>query len=403
MFRFLNSTICQAALLGLVVLSPSAYAKYKVLYTFACGSDGCAPEAPLIFDGAGNLYGTTVGGGAHGYGTVFRLAPHGAESVLYSFKAGADGASPYAGVVMDEAGNLYGTTSVGGGSGCGGQGCGTVFKIAPDGSETVLHAFADVPDGANPSGGVVLDRKGNLYGTTVSGGTGTSCYVSCGTVFKLAPDGTETVLYSFQGGSDGGTPYASPIIDKAGNLYGTTIYAGSGNCISGCGVVFKVAPDGTETVLHAFDFSDGSYSYAPVIMDKSGNLYGTTGWGGPSGLGTAFKLAPDGTTTVLHAFPDSANDGQNPYAGLAFDGRGNLYGTTTQGGKICGNYGSSCGTIFKIGQDGTETIVHALKKGHGDGIVPYAGLAVDRTGNLFGTTSTTTWYRAGGTVFEVTQ
>ena len=403
MLRLLKANIFQAVLLVAVAFSQPAHAAYRVLYTFACGSDGCGPNGPLILDHKGNLYGATIGGGAYGYGTVFRLARDGTETVLYSFKAGDDGAYPSGGVVLDSAGSLYGTTSSGGGTGCGSYGCGTVYKLAPDGTETVLHVFTDVPDGANPDGGVVIDKKGNLFGTTSSGGTGTNCEGSCGTVYKLAPNGTETVLYAFQGGSDGGNPYAGLIMDKAGNLYGTTTYSGSSDCISGCGVVFKVSPDGAETVLLAFDFTDGSYPYAGVTMDKSGNLYGTTGWGGDTGLGTVFRLARDGTVTVLHAFPETPHDGANPYAGVIFDGQDNLYGTTIQGGRVCGNYGSSCGTVFELAPDGSEIVLHAFRIRKGDGIEPDAGLSKDANGNLYGTTSSTTWHRGGGTIFELTK
>jgi uncharacterized repeat protein (TIGR03803 family) len=260
----------------------------------------------------------------------------------------------------------------------------------------VLHAFAGGNDGSTPTAGLVRDKSGNLYGTTFSGGS----QASSGTVYKLARDGTETVLYAFQGGSDGGNPYAGLIMDKAGNLYGTTEYSGSGNCISGCGVVFKVAPGGTETVLHAFDYSDGSYPVAGVIMDKAGNLYGTTACGG-SVEGTAFKLARDGTETVLHNFTDRP-DGANPYGSLVMDKSGNLYGTTFQGGEECGNYGSSCGAVFKIAPDGTETVIHAFHKLKGDGILPFAGLITDGKGNLYGTTTALTWQSATGTIFELT-
>lgn len=402
MFRLSGSKVILTVAFAAVVLSPAAHAKYTVLYTFACGGDGCGPEDAPVFDSAGNLYGTTASGGTYGYGTVFKLSPDGAETVLYSFKGGNDGAYPYGGVILDKAGNLFGTTNAGGGNGACNNGCGTVFKLAPDGSESVLHGFAGGSDGSAPTAGVVADSSGNLYGTTDAGG-GNGCYGGCGTVFKLAHDGNETVLYAFQGASDGGNPYAGLIIDKAGNLYGTTTYAGSGNCVAGCGVIFKVTPGGTETVLHAFDFEDGSYPYSGVTMDRSGNLYGATAWGGPSGLGTVVKLARGGTVTVLHAFPDAPSDGANPYGSVVFDRKGNLYGTTNSGGRICGDYGSSCGTVFKLAPDGTETILRAFRKKKGDGILPYAGLTQDAKGNLYGTTSRRSWNRGGGTVFELTK
>src|SRR5215469_2122652 len=286
--------------LPLAILIPlnTANAAFHVRYTFTGGSDGSGPSSSLIFDNAGNLYGTTQGGGANRNGTVFKLTPSGTETVLYSFKGGNDGADPFGGVIADKAGNLYGTTYSGGGN----AGCGIVFKLAPDGTESVLHVFGSGRDGCNPWAGVVMDAAGNLYGTTVSGGgTGCSPY-GCGTVFKIATDGTETVLHAFADVPDGANPYSPLLMDKAGNLYGTTEYGGTNLPAGSVGTVFKIAPDGTESVLHAFDYTDGSYPTAGLIMDKAGNLFGTTAWG--SIIGAVFKLAPDGTETVLHTFTD---------------------------------------------------------------------------------------------------
>jgi uncharacterized repeat protein (TIGR03803 family) len=231
------------------------------------------------------------------------------ETVLYSFKGGSDGSNPAAGLIVDSSGNLYGTTfNGGGGSGCGSDfGCGTAFKLAPDGTETVLHAFTGGSDGGLPEAGLIADGSSNLYGTAYQGGAS-----NLGVVFKLAPDGTETVLYSFKGGGDGGVPAGTLIADSSGNLYGTTSEGGGSGCFgNGCGTVFKLAPDGTETVLHAFTGgSDGAHPNVALIADGAGNLYGTTGGGGITlcyeGCGTVFKLAPDGTETVLHAFTGAA-------------------------------------------------------------------------------------------------
>ncbi len=197
------------------------------------------------------------------------------ESVLYAFQGGADGAFPRAGLVADKKGNLYGTTSAGGGPSdstycnhdLGQQGCGIVFKVALDGTETVLYAFRNVSDGAGPVAGLITDRAGNLYGTTFAGGTGG------GTVFKLAPNGRETVLHDFQGGNDGGQPAGGLLADSAGNFYGTTAQGG-GNAD---GIVYKLAPDGTETVLHTFEGverDDGDISTAALIANKNGTLFG---------------------------------------------------------------------------------------------------------------------------------
>ncbi|HEY3778600.1 MAG TPA: choice-of-anchor tandem repeat GloVer-containing protein [Rhizomicrobium sp.] len=404
MLRCLGSKFVLSTFLALAALAlpGSSQAKFRVLYTFKGGSDGSGPVASLIRDAAGNLYGTTEYGGTSGFGTVFRFAPDGTETVLYSFAGGEDGAYPAAALIMDGSGNFYGTTVGGGNGGCEGEGCGTVFKLAPDGTETVLHAFAGGSDGSGPAAGLIMDISGDLYGTTAAGG-GTGCYsYGCGTVFKLAPDGAETVLYAFQGGSDGGNPSAGLIADKSGNLYGTTQYGGTGGIVS-AGTVFEVTPDGQEKVLWDFcskdSCEDGEFPVAGLIRDKAGNLYGTTTWGGI--VGTAFKLAPDGTLATLHGFTDDP-DGANPFGGLVMDKAGNLYGTTESGGKECGDYGSSCGIVFRIAPDGTETVLHAFRKGKGDGILPQAGLVKDGRGNLYGTTPTLTWHSGGGTIFEIT-
>ncbi len=267
-----------------------------ILHSFAGGTDGATPIAGLVMDSSGNLYGTTYSYGSLGGGTVFKLTPGtgGAytETILHSFAGGTDGANPYAGLVMDSSGNLYGTTFGGGGS----SSYGTVFRLTPatGGSyiETILHSFAGGTDGANPYAGLVMDSSGNLYGTTESGG-GSSNH---GTVFKLTPGTggtyTETILNSFAGGTDGVNPYAGVVMDSSGNLYGTTEYGGSSNS----GTVFKLTPGTggtyTETILHSFagGTNDGSYPFAGLVMDSSGNLYGTTQTGSSGGNGTVFEI-----------------------------------------------------------------------------------------------------------------
>jgi uncharacterized repeat protein (TIGR03803 family) len=328
-----------------------------VLYTFRKNSKGQAvhgetPSGSLLLDGAGNLFGTTESGGADGYGTVFKLTANGTETVLYSFKGwvAGDGGVPLAGVAADSEGNFYGTTMMGGsivnGTGCN---CGTVFKIAPDGSETILHSFAGVQggDGANPRAGVLLDSSGALYGTTFEGGTNPDSY---GTVFKIAADGTYSMLHSFrsQNAGDGACPYAGLIMDGAGNLYGTTTEYGA----SDAGTVFEVKPDGTEVVLYSFgstgDYSDGDAPMGSLIADGKGNLYGTTAsGGGGEGWGVVFKLAPGGKETVLHAFA-GARGGWNPHAGLVME-NGHLFGETLSGGKMSACNGG-CGLVFAVDQ-----------------------------------------------------
>jgi uncharacterized repeat protein (TIGR03803 family) len=343
-----------------------------VLYSFTGGGDGGEPQSTLIWDKSGNLYGTTIQGGANNLGTVFELTPDGTEAVLYSFKGGEyDGAFPQAGLIADAKGNLYGTTESGGSSVCGG-GCGTVFEVAHNGAEQVLYEFGGSPDGAYPIAGLVADSSGTLFGTTLGGGIQSNfCGVGCGTVFKLAPHGKshwkESLIYFFLGGGNDATnPGSNLIFDKAGNLYGTANLGGDYNVcfFGGCGAVFKLSPTQgiwTETLLHTFEGgSDGSSPYAGLIEDKSGNFYGATFEGGSgnkicndlsSGCGVIFKLAPDGTETILHKFSGAPKDGESPQASLFADGKGNLYGTTVEGGASHNCFENmGCGTVFKIGK-----------------------------------------------------
>ncbi len=359
--------------------------KETVLYSFQGGTDGEDPYAGLIMDNAGNLYGTTWYGGTAGTGTVFKLDPTGKETVLYSFQGGADGEDPYASLIMDNAGNLYGTTYSGGTCGDG-----IVFKVDPTGKETVLYNFQGGADGANSRGGLVMDSTGNLYGTTLYGGTSSNCSVSlgCGTVFKLDPTGKKTVLYSFQGGTDGSLPYAGLIMDSAGNLYGTTGGGGKG------GTVFEMDPTGKKTVLYSFQGSpDGKFPTASLIMDSAGNLYGTTVGGGTVDGGSVFKVDSTGKETVLYSFTYTNDDGFEPAASLIMDTAGNFYGTTDYGGA------NADGTVFKLDATGDETVLHSFPDADGDGLFP-GGLIMDSAGNLYGTTvggGTASF----GTVFKV--
>lgn len=375
---------------------------YKVLYAFSGGSDGAQPLAGLIRDSAGNLYGTTQGGGLTpglctltGCGVVFKLDPTGKETVLYRFTGGADGLYPTAGLIQDSAGNFYGTTSAGGLSddGCG---CGVVFELDPaTGKETVLHAFTGA-DGSAPSGTLLLDKAGILYGTTAEGGLSGGCGGGgCGVVFKLDPaTGEESVVYTFSGAADGGQPTAGLIQGSAGNLYGTTSAGGllsdEGGCGQGCGVVFKLDPTtGTETVLHAFNFTvleagaDGGTPVASLIQDSAGNFYGTTENGGAFGWGVVFKLDVNDQESVLHSFTGGA-DGATPRAGLVQDPAGNLYGTTLQGGT--GTFFTN-GVVFKLDRSGAETVLHTFSASGEEGENPEAGLLIDSAGNLYGTAS----------------
>ena len=378
----------------------SAHAQtYSVLYTFT-GPDGASPTAGLALDAQGNLYGTTFYGGntscdaPYGCGTVFKLDTTGKETVLHSFTQTPDGAYPDAGLVLDAEGNLYGTTIAGGAySGIYGNGGGTVFEIASAGVETVLYSFclkANCTDGDSPSG-LVRDAQGNLYGTTESGGGHLrSCEnLSCGTIFKVYKKGKKFVedrLYSFTGKADSGNPKAGLVLDSQGNLYGTTTYDWGHD---EWGTVFKESVVGgkwKETVLYHFTGGVGTAPYAGLVLDAQGNLYGTTAGGGTYDQGTVFKLDTTGKETALYSFTGTAGDGASPQAGLVRDAQGNLYGTTVSGGDASCDAPYGCGTVFKIDASGNETVLYRFTGTGGDGEFPYAGLVQDGQGNLYGTT-----------------
>lgn len=390
-----------SALIGcsliLVLLSTSSAARAKiekVLYSFTGGSDGGHPNGALIEGPTGVRYGTTTYGGNFncplGCGTIFQLDGSNV-TVLYSFTGGADGAQPIDGLLLDSGGNLYGTTYTGGA-----DNFGTVFKLTPDGVHTVLYSFTGGSDGANPNGDLVTDAQGNLYGTTIGGGTG-ACTGSCGVVFRLTPAGHETVLHAFTGSAaDGGNPYAGVVRDRQGNLYGTTTAGGS----SGNGTIYQVSRRGGEVVLHHFAGSpaDGARPYDRLLLDAVDNLYGTTLTGGADtrcsgGCGTVFEIAQDGTYNLLHSFIDNLKDGTNPTAGLDADAAGNLYGTTVSGGA----YGE--GTLFKVTPDGDESIVYSFA-GTPDGQTAQNRVMVKANGSIFGTTSMG-GANNQGTIFEI--
>ncbi|MGA7080201.1 MAG: choice-of-anchor tandem repeat GloVer-containing protein [Terriglobales bacterium] len=325
-------------------LSPNGNGGWNetVLYSFTGKKDGVYPFAGLVQDASGNFYGTTVSGGAKNKGTLFKVTPAGTETVVHSFGEG-DGKQPYAGLIMDAQGNLYGTYSIGPYTTKGG-----VFKITPDGTETVLWSFRYAGDGKSPYAGLVMDAQGNLYGTTSEGGSAgyagpgrDRCDHGCGTVFELSPTGSETILYAFEGErkNDGAGPfYAGLVMDAQGNLYGTTDLGGA----FGYGTVFKVTPAGTETLLYTFTGgTDGGSPFAGLLLDARGNLYGTTYRGGLYNEGTVFEVSASGTEGVLYSFTGGA-DGASPQAGLVMDAQGNLYGTASAGGS------SGAGAVFEV-------------------------------------------------------
>jgi uncharacterized repeat protein (TIGR03803 family) len=388
----------------LLISAAIAAAQEKVLYSFYDSGGTVLPQAGVISDAAGNLYGTTFYGGLNGMGMVYELSPTGngwRRTVLHSFSVdGVDGYFPTGGVIFDSAGNLYGTTEFGGSGNCNvGFGCGTIFELSPDGQggwiETILHEF-NGSDGWQAHAGLVLDSAGNLYGTTANGGT-----FSQGTVFELSPanDGTWNLktLHHFSGGMGGAVPWGGVILDRSGNLYGMTNQGGSINthCTYGCGTVFELIPPNTSSgwtgkILHNFSTpGDGHYPYGSLVFDSAGNLYGTTGSGGGNyDKGIVFELTPSSSgqwsEKVLHNFNDSPLDGSTPSANLVFDSAGNLYSTTLGGGS------ENKGIVFELTPGGgsvwTEAILHNFGQLAGDGTNPNGGVILDARGNLFGAT-----------------
>jgi uncharacterized repeat protein (TIGR03803 family) len=395
----------------IVTSSVSAYAavpKLQVLHSFTGGTDGYEPLANLVADAAGNLYGTTVEGGSTEYcggigcGIVFELvapkSPNGVwkENVLYRFTGSADGAYPEAGLVLDDQGNLYGTTQIGGifdGLCVAGQtdlGCGVVFELSPNSggswAETVIHGFTGQNwDGAYPVANLIFDSSGNLYGTTeLSAGCPSSCGFldGDGIVFELTPNGsqnwTETILYQFDTGVDGAVPLAGLTFDQAGNLYGTTSTGGANQL----GTVFEVMPPilqgGQWTLSTLYSFTSSGGPRGGVIFDSSGNLYGTTG----NGDGTVFELSPAGNgvwiESILYAFGEGRT--AMPYGGLVSDRSGNLYGTTI---------GKTCGCTFRMQNNNGNWNEAELDffTGQNGPCGPAAGLIFGKGGAVYGTSA----------------
>ncbi len=400
-----------------------------VLYGFGSSTDytyGYYPVSNLTFDAAGNLYSTTVGGGANptAFGTVFELTPSSGgvwtPKVLADF--GISSGSPNGGVIFDSAGNLYGVT-VGGGAYQGG----VVYELTPQAgggwTEKWLHQFGQGTDGKAAIGNLAFDSAGNLYGVTYEGGL-----YGRGTVYELMPQAgglwTEKILHNFSGtGADGESPSAGVILDASGNVYGTTVSGGAnqGHVEGYAGTVFeltRVGSEWSEKILWSFPQSryDAAGPFDSLIFDSAGNLYGTTSSGGQYfSNGTVFQLSPTAegawTETILHSFGRDSSDGAGPYGNLIIDSTGSLYGTTSQGGKYGCLCSSTGGTVFKLtpGSDGTwtERILHNLGSGD-DGEYPLAGLLMDGSGKLYGTTRFGGGGSGGegtgpGAVFEVTK
>jgi len=290
-------------------------------------------------------------------------------TVVHTFKGGsADGDNPHGSLTPDGLGNLYGTTAWGGRKACASYGCGTVYRIGADGTFTIVYAFTGGKDGGIPGAGLTLSPDGSFYGST-----------TIGTIYRLTPDGQISVIYTFAGDEDGESPSGNLVLDKKGNLYGVTTFGGHYSL----GTLFRITPRGKEIQLHAFaeDQTDGGEPTGGVVVDKAGNLFGTTPWGGSNYSGTIFKVTPQGEYSVFYNFAGGAA-GEQPRSELMIDKDGNFYGTTSAGG----DYGY--GTGFKLSPSGTESVLYSFKgHGSGDGAEPQSGVIADRQGNLYGTTT----------------
>jgi uncharacterized repeat protein (TIGR03803 family) len=394
---FLKAALAFTFALAIFASSRCAHAQTyseATIYSFSGGAGGSEPLfSGLVRDKEGNFHGTTVSGGAYGHGTVFKVDASGGQTVLHSFGEGHDGRAPIGGVVLDEAGDLFGTTNGGGiQKGECSRGCGTVFEILANGDEKILHDFAGVQqrDGALPVGTFIRDAAGNLYGTTEVGGAN-----DYGTIFKIDSAGNETVLYSFGSLPDAEYPEAGLIEDSSGNFYGTS---GSGGQ-TGFGTVFEFDKSGNETVLHSFSSEpDGADPNTALLRDSQGNLYGTTFLGGSAGLGTVFKISAKGHETILHNFGTlGSTDGEYPESTLIRDGQGNLYGATIQGGT--GGNGLE-GIAFQITPQGAFNVLYDFS-GQPGPATPAGPFLMDSNGDLYGA-SPSGGTTNNGSVFKLT-
>lgn len=385
--------------------SPAAAASVTILYSFTGGNDGGNPNSGLKNDTNGTLYGATVSGGMTGQGVVFSFPSSGGTSTttLFDFAstcattAGTTtGAAPTGTPIPDPSGNVYGTAPFNSISNGVGSGNGIVYKLIPTGTGTftctALRALNGSTDGSNPSAGLFLDSSNNLWGTAFNGGASND-----GTVFKLSESGTGfTTVFPFNGSSNGSNPFAALVADSSNNLWGTAFAGGS----SDNGTVFMFAPTSTTpTIVARFTtVSNGTDPHGGVVFDSSGNVYGTTFIEGSSSFGVVFKITPSGTYSVLHNFAGGTSDGSFPRAGLTIDSSGNLYGTTSAGGT------SGLGTVFELAATGTGSftysILHNFAGGTSDGASPFAALLLFG-GNLYSTT-TSGGTSGMGTIFEVT-
>lgn len=386
--RVLSVLAVMAVLMGTVSAGPP-----QVIHSFD-EEGGEYPDSDLVMDGAGNIYGTTVTGGDIGSGTVFQLTPSGdgwTHTVLHSFTSGADGGQPYKGVTLDPQGNLYGTAVVGGtGGACPEDGCGVIYKLTNSGgtwTHSVIYNFTGGDDGYGPGAGLTRDGAGNLYGMTPTGGG-----YGLGVIYQLRPqpggDWKLRVIHTFTGGDDGGAGSAGRLLLRAGHLYGVATVGGAYGKGTAFELIRSVTGNWKLKTLYAFKGQpDAGFPYGGLRFDAAGNLYGTTYYDGAYNYGTVYRLSPtpsgEWTETVLHSF-GAGSDGAGPISDVVFDAAGNMYGTTSEGGAGCG-----CGTIFKMTPNGdgswTEGIAHRFQ-GAPDGAFPYNGMVGDSQGSFYGAT-----------------
>jgi len=416
-----------------LMANPGAQAQtFKVLHAFSGNADGSYPETGLTMDRGGNLYGTALGGGTAschssdygpGCGTIFKLMRSGSGWTLiplYSFSGSPDGAAPHSRMVFGPDGRLYGTTINGGQGTCDslfGVGCGTVFSLRPPASacktaicpwtETVLYRFSGGSDGGEPLGDLAFDQEGNLYGTTLGGGNG-GCPVGCGVVYKLTPSNggwTESVVYAFTGGDDGTNPWGGVAFDGAGNLYGTTAaggYVNSGDCYEGCGTVFQLTPSGSgwsENTLHIFQGNDGNFSAAALAFDQQGNLYGDSTSGGTNNGGVVFELSPSNGNWNFSLLQQSLSGGIQ--AGSWATLTIDSSGNLLGTSRGGGRYGQ--GYVFRLTESNgvwSFTDVYDFYGGT-DGGLPSSSVAFDAVGNLYGTAVVDGAF-AQGVIWEIT-
>ena len=386
----IGGVLAAFAVMAMLASGARAASTTDVIYSFAGDADGEYTDTDLVIDSAGNLYGTSVLGGDFGSGTVFQLTPSGdswIHTVLYSFSGGGDGGEPYKGVTLDAEGNLYGTAVTGGSGSCEG-GCGVAYKLTNSGgtwTQTVIHSFTGGDDGSGPGAGLTIDKRGNLYGMTPTGGAN-----GLGVIFQLHPDQsgnwTLKVIHTFTGGTDGASGSAGRMLLRGGHLYGAATAGGA----NGKGTAFELTPvpsgEWNFTTIYSFKGQpDAGFPYGGLTFDASGNLYGTTYYDGAHNLGAVYELAPNPTgewnERVLYSFK-GGSDGANSISNVVFDAAGNLYGTTSEGGL-------GSGTIFELtpGSNGkwTESIAHRFA-GPPDGAFAYNGMVGDGAGNFYGAT-----------------